>query len=568
MGGGRPLGPRQPGHEQWCVKKRDLKMLRRMVRGEIDAGRILPTEGDRFDPQDNVFGPSVYTVTEQLIKPVTAEAGARSWALMRHPEGLTCDIFITHSWSEGAFEFIEKVLASWPIRKRAAWCCILANPQALDIGGLLQDPRTSPFAIALRASRYVMVVPTVRASVYSRIWCIYEAHLAVECNSVVFTAASPLRVEGRKYVAVAILFAGLGSIAGVLLPRDAYLYDEISMWTVLLVVVSQLCTRCAPVSCLINALALAGFVAQWVWMFRHTRVTEHVQFQTAVRMSPEGYLVSSVALCTYFIASEIDRLRLAQSRWEARKLKLGYSGVTDAAASVQADKDRIMEDIGDNVAAVDASINVLIASGMSTSCLRANAALGIDLHGAAKLRLSVCAIVFIMWTWGIGVSLNISRTGGEDPWLAEISMAVPFSNFLCYVLCVVLFVRGERDEKAFISVAVAKIMCLMVLWHFGFLISFYGRDIRHMQQAYKLWWTVYTYAFLVLAVASAALASLGRKRLARAPVVGKWLAKMLGPGARVRCTGAGAGETEEDDGAEWKAGKALGVSPTALEVVI
>jgi len=34
-------------------------------------------------------------VNEQYIKPVTAEAGKMSWALMRNPDGLDCDLFVS-----------------------------------------------------------------------------------------------------------------------------------------------------------------------------------------------------------------------------------------------------------------------------------------------------------------------------------------------------------------------------------------------------------------------------------------------------------------------------------------
>ena len=44
------------------------------------------------------IGPSIYTLTDRLIKPITLAAGGMSWALMRHPEGLDCDIFVTHAW--------------------------------------------------------------------------------------------------------------------------------------------------------------------------------------------------------------------------------------------------------------------------------------------------------------------------------------------------------------------------------------------------------------------------------------------------------------------------------------
>eukprot|EP00913_Durusdinium_trenchii_P021179 g19900.t1 len=47
----------------------------------------------------------------QYIKPVTAAAGNVSWALMKNPDGLPCDVFITHAWAEGLLlplEFARK----------------------------------------------------------------------------------------------------------------------------------------------------------------------------------------------------------------------------------------------------------------------------------------------------------------------------------------------------------------------------------------------------------------------------------------------------------------------------
>jgi len=54
----------------------------------------------------------------------------------------------------------------------------LANPQNLSIGELVSEPRFSPFATALSHGTHMMVVPTQRGSIYKRVWCVYEAHLA------------------------------------------------------------------------------------------------------------------------------------------------------------------------------------------------------------------------------------------------------------------------------------------------------------------------------------------------------------------------------------------------------
>jgi len=130
---------------------------------------------------DKEVGPTIYQVNEQYIKPTTLRAGGMSWALMRHPNGLKCDVFASHAWGEGCFEFIWKVSMNWPRNACGLYCCFLANPQNGDIGTLLgNDPAHSPFARALEACSHVIIVPNRRVSVYSRLWCVFEAHLAME----------------------------------------------------------------------------------------------------------------------------------------------------------------------------------------------------------------------------------------------------------------------------------------------------------------------------------------------------------------------------------------------------
>ena len=96
----------------------------------------------------------MYQVNKYFIKPRTAAAGGMSYALMLHPEGLECDVFITHAWAEGVFEFVDKVLAAWPAGADTLWCCFLANPQNGDISKLLAGEVTqSPFAKAVTVSK-------------------------------------------------------------------------------------------------------------------------------------------------------------------------------------------------------------------------------------------------------------------------------------------------------------------------------------------------------------------------------------------------------------------------------
>lgn len=182
--------------DKWCVTFADLKYLRQQVISAIQQGLILsdsPSSADsKGSEDDDEFGPSIYVVNEQYIKPVTGQAGKMSWALMMNPDGLDCHLFVSHAWQEGIFEFLSKVQGSWPSGQQHAWCCMLANPQNLNIGSMLQSPKTSPFALALQASRYVLVVPNRHQSVYCRLWCGYEAYVASEKAKIIRIVTWPV----------------------------------------------------------------------------------------------------------------------------------------------------------------------------------------------------------------------------------------------------------------------------------------------------------------------------------------------------------------------------------------
>lgn len=109
---------------KWCVTRNDLQSFREEVIMALEKGTIRPTDRDNFDPADRVIGPNMYTVNEQFIKPKTHHVGNMSWALMKNRDGLVCDVFISHAWIEGVFEFVDKVLSSWPYGCHAAYVCV------------------------------------------------------------------------------------------------------------------------------------------------------------------------------------------------------------------------------------------------------------------------------------------------------------------------------------------------------------------------------------------------------------------------------------------------------------
>ena len=147
------------------------------------------------------------------------------------PSWTGCLRFVSHAWQEGIFEFLSKLSACWPYSARNAWCCMLANPQNLNIGSMLQCPRTSPFVLALQASRHMLVVPNHCKSLYTRLWCGYEAHVASEQGKVV-QLATPPRIH---YIYRSLLIATgpilLGLSVGILLCyHQVDLRRELASW--------------------------------------------------------------------------------------------------------------------------------------------------------------------------------------------------------------------------------------------------------------------------------------------------------------------------------------------------
>lgn len=175
---------REVDASRWCVTIKDLEKFESQVRKAWEQGDIPPNDEFESDGHnDPAIGPTIYQVCEHFIKPATLKAGGMSWALMEHPEGLECDVFATHCWAEGIFEFTSKVKKAWPVdhQARNLYCCFLANPQNGGIEEILEnDPRMSPFAKALGKAKHFLVIPNRKVSIYSRLWCVYEAHLAVE----------------------------------------------------------------------------------------------------------------------------------------------------------------------------------------------------------------------------------------------------------------------------------------------------------------------------------------------------------------------------------------------------
>lgn len=207
--------------ENWCVSREDLDEFEAEIKYEHEHNRLFDDDRSKTGLDKIDIGPSVHIVTEKLIKPRTKAEGGMSWALMKNRRGLKCDLFATHCWQEGVLEFIIKVRKAWPMGAKGLWACFLAMPQNCDITAVIgSDPSQSPFAQAVQTASHIVVVPNHKTSIYERLWCVYEAYVAMnelqQRNEL--TIQIPLTAHPMGLVlktAPGLVFPAIGVVLGV-----------------------------------------------------------------------------------------------------------------------------------------------------------------------------------------------------------------------------------------------------------------------------------------------------------------------------------------------------------------
>lgn len=395
----------------WCVTLDDLKQFRRLVGHAIAEGVIKPTSQDPFDTSDMLIGPSMYTVNMQYIKPVTSAAGNPSWALMKHPKGLKCDVFITHGWAEGIFEFVDQwVVNSWPFGAKAAYVCFLSNPQNLDIGEMIESPEGSPFAKALQSATQVLAAPNHKESIYTRAWCVFEAYLAYSWQKSIYTAASPPAKFWSKTLRAAswsVLMLGL-CFSTVMVGNREWRVASASTTTWVSFIM-------AGFSCL-SVVTLCVLMWKTKYHWKLTRVALYAThafvacvlalttFQTSFQRPPN--FVTFLGLPMIAWAMECDRLLGVEAIKQSNYLRRGFTGkVRNASTSNPADGERIRSIISESgaEAAVDEAVQVLLRMNLSTKELRSATARVGPLGDASGWSRGLYATTMVFW---VGQTFN------------------------------------------------------------------------------------------------------------------------------------------------------------------
>ncbi|CAK8988621.1 Probable protein phosphatase 2C 22 (AtPP2C22) [Durusdinium trenchii] len=475
--GTHPLLPFPQRQVALELHEKDLKFFQSEVHRAIQSQSFRTLT---FGPT----GPSLYAVNEHYIKPVTAAAGHMSWALMMNPGGLDCDLFITHAWQEDVFEFTEKVLASWPWRARHAWCCMLAIPQHLDIAALLRTPSSSPFAFALQSSKYMLVVPNRYTSVYTRLWCGYEAYLAFQSNKVIRTATPPVlrQVLCAWFRMLPALLIGI--VVGLVTRMDQFrsalkLVMILKMLALLANLLSQNCGHIRI--CLIaNHIGLASGTATVLGSNFQARFPVP-PLSKELNLAVDRY--ARVCIVLYFLLAEGDRVNWRLEKHEAEELQNNYQGsLRHASCSYIQDEVNIRNEIGGHVDEVDKVIQVLLKAGMSSDVLREAYLQGVQVRHAGVVQLAIPLIVLgpqlLLGCWHLVGFLLLLHTGPgyatyEEGWPKPEPLwfitSLQASSIFARIGFIALLCRGSIDERCFMLNTMAKTIAPIFFVELGLL---------------------------------------------------------------------------------------------------
>jgi len=318
---------------------------------------------------------------------------------------LECDLFVTHGWLEGIFEFSSKVLHSWPAGCNHAYVCFLSNPQNLDISDLIKSPRESPFAKALEKSISMLVVPNRTASIYSRIWCAYEAFLGCVTQKTIVQSSRPvLKAFAVGALPWILLCFGLGFASGWLTFGSSNGEKKLAnllLAAVLIPLVMVLLfvgVRCGFV--FNHILNLVGLTATGYATAADILLLSKDIISLTDQNSYPVLVFCGVLLLPFFLLQEWDRVYMVEMHLESEMLNHGFTGrIEDAQASFASDKEGIMTEIGDRSDEVDECLEVLLAAGMSDHLLQDAHKHGVAVDDVGLHSLSNLYLGFAMWCW-------------------------------------------------------------------------------------------------------------------------------------------------------------------------
>eukprot|EP00435_Cladocopium_sp_Y103_P074857 s78_g51.t1 len=163
------------------------------------------------------------------------------------------------------------------------------------------------WAAAKASAKQMLVIPNLKGSIYTRIWCVYEAYLAYTWKKRIYTARAPVPHFWLK-IARVILFTAAATGVAVLvtsqIPADSN--DDVAV-------------------CIYFVAALMVFyraMTSYRKSFKRSNSTSFFVFATLIAAGIEA-----------------DRLLAVEGTKQRNQLKTGFAGIKQAQSANPADKD-------------------------------------------------------------------------------------------------------------------------------------------------------------------------------------------------------------------------------------
>ena len=491
----RAAGSRMDVHlkvppEKWCITKKEFLDFVSDVRKCWRSGGI-PDSEEWPNKSHNCrkHGPNLYQVNLHYLKPLTLAAGGMSYALMKHPDGLACEVFVSHAWAEGVFELGSHVKRAWPkgLALMNMYCCLLANPQNLDIQALLNKPPIeSPFALAMQHASHVLVIPNDTVSIYTRLWCVYEIYLATELKKTCVLPTKPRCSTVRHLMTVTtmlpFLLGGMIGASWVILWKTGW--HETSQH-------AQVLDTCVMISLGLTAFSgtetlLRTFLGCTTYRERtRSFVMRGVNVSMLVLASacsvpflafPSGFtsfydqaLHYGVAVGTCFFAVAVSALN-NEKELEVTELRkqaswLPFDSLELASCSNPTDQMRIRAAVQGQEEAVVFAVKVLKSAGACTASIRRAYTKGVKMKGAGSWHINWHVVAAVLpWICSATDELANARIWQHcgrlgDPWIYGFSAVIVLAP-----VSVIAAFRSWRRQGPEMTTRMMKLcMCPAVL---------------------------------------------------------------------------------------------------------
>ena len=157
----------------WAVSRDQILYFRSVVKKGVDKGMITLNSAHHdeghteADFKKERYGPSMYEVSEQCIMPVTRHEGMASTGPCGRTRTGCVATFSKSTRRVRACMSSSTNCFPQPLRK---------TPTPLSCTKHVAD---TPFHQALSVLRCMVVVPNHQCSIYTRLWCVCEAFVAI-----------------------------------------------------------------------------------------------------------------------------------------------------------------------------------------------------------------------------------------------------------------------------------------------------------------------------------------------------------------------------------------------------